>query len=194
MEHFERIMKPSRRTRILDVGGRPEIWHFTTSQPDVTFLNLPGEINPGHANQIAGDGCLLPFVENAFDIVFSNSVIEHVGTRADQQRFADEAKRVGNKYWIQTPNRRFPFELHSMLPLVHYLPQKLQSIVLDRFTIWELVTKPTAEERAWFVDHLKNTLNLLDEKSLSSLFPGARLVKEYYLGVAKSLVVVGGET
>ena len=77
----------------------------------MTLLNMPrgqecGE--PGFTF-VSGDGCQLPFADQSFEIVFSNSVIEHVGTPAQQRRFADEVRRVGKRYWVQTPTAGFPW-------------------------------------------------------------------------------------
>ena len=140
---------------------------------------------------VAADARMLPFKENAFDIVFSNSVIEHVGTHADQQQFAAEIRRVGRSYWVQTPNRRFPVELHLMLPLVHYLPKRVQRAIVNRFTLWQYITRPSEAERASYTRHFLNELNLLDRQTLQRLFPDAAIVAERVAGLAKSLIAVG---
>src|SRR5206468_3871499 len=80
-------------------------------------------------------------------IVFSNSVIEHVGTREDQRQFAREVARDGKKYWIQTPNRRFPFDHHVMLPAIHFPPKRWPHAVVSRFTGWAHLVRPTADAR-----------------------------------------------
>jgi hypothetical protein len=189
MALFERTLRPGRQTRVLDVGGSPLIWEFASVRPRLTFLNLPSALVPNcPADQVAADGRMLPFPDQCFDIVFSNSVIEHVGTRADQARFAREVARVGRGYWVQTPNRRFPVELHVMLPLVHYFPKVLQRAILKRFTVWEKLAHPTREQRAFYVDHFLNELNLLDKPALQRLFPGARILSEPFLGIAKSII------
>jgi SAM-dependent methyltransferase len=72
---------------------------------------------------VQGDACALPFADDSFDIVFSNAVIEHVGDAGRQQLFVDEALRVGRRVFLTTPNRWFPVELHTRLPLVHWLPE-----------------------------------------------------------------------
>lgn len=194
MALFERSLGPSNSTRILDVGGSPFIWEFATVRPKLTFLNFPSALAKDlpTGNQVAGDGCMLPFRDQSFDIVFSNSVIEHVGTREQQRRFADEVARVGRSYWIQTPNRLFPVELHVMLPLVHYFPKSLQRAIVERFTIWERVAHPTRAERAYYIAHFLNELNLLDPLALQALFPEARIVKERFFGFVKSIVAAKG--
>ena len=133
---------------------------------------------------------MLPFKDLAFDVVFSNSVIEHVGARADQERFAQEVGRVGHRYWIQTPNRHFPVELHVMFPFVHDLPKSWQRPILNRFTVWQLLVRPTEQERLSYVDHVLNDLNLLDASELQALFPSGTVISERVLGLPKSLVAI----
>ena len=64
----------------------------------------------------------MPFADGEFDIVFSNAVIEHVGGREQQRRFVEESLRVARRAFVTTPNRWFPVEVHTRLPLVHWLP------------------------------------------------------------------------
>ena len=189
---FERTFAISERTRILDVGGSPEIWSFSKLKPQLTILNMPSALAPhSHsANLVGGDGRMLPFADCTFDIVFSNSVIEHVGTREDQRLFAREVSRVGRNYWIQTPNRRFPFEHHVMLPAIHFLPKRWQGAVVSRFTGWEHIVRPTADERRNYLHHFLHELNLLDSADMRDLFPDADVVKERFLGIPKSLIAV----
>jgi Methyltransferase domain len=189
---FERTFNISERTRILDVGGSPEIWSFSRGRPQLTILNMPSALSAHreHADLVGADGRMLPFADGAFDIVFSNSVIEHVGTREDQRLFAREVARVGRRYWIQTPNRRFPFEHHVMLPAIHFLPKRWQESIVSRFTGWEHVVHPTADERRNYLHHYLNELNLLDASDMKALFPDANLLKERFLGLPKSLIAV----
>lgn len=192
MRLFEQTFKISSRTRVLDVGGSPLIWEFARIQPQLTMLNFPSALHRSASGieLVGGDGRLLPFKDAAFDIVFSNSVIEHVGASTDQRQFAHEVARVGRHYWIQTPNRRFPMEPHVMLPFVHYLSRTLQSAIVNRFTIWQLLVHPTEEERKAYVHHFLKELRLLDAAELQSLFPNATIIGERVLGFPKSLVAV----
>jgi methyltransferase family protein len=192
MRLFEKTFEISPSTRILDVGGSPSIWNFLTVRPRLTILNFPSALERGaeSINCVAADGLMLPFKQNAFDIVFSNSVIEHVGTRADQEKFAQEVSRVGRCYWIQTPNRGFPIELHLMLPFIHYLPKAWQRPIAERFTVWQLVVRPSEEERAFYIDHFLHQLRLLNKRDLQGLFPEARILSERLLGFVKSNIAV----
>ena len=82
---------------------------------------------------VLGDGRSMPFEDNSFDLVFSNAVIEHVGS-LQQQRFLLESVRVARKHiFLTTPNRWYPVELHTLLPLVHYLPKQLHRRILRLF-------------------------------------------------------------
>ena len=96
---------------------------------------MPGTTSSAAASWVAGDGRSLPFRDGSFDVVFSNSVIEHVGDAASQRRFAREVARVGRAYWVETPNRWFPVEQHLLTPLVHWLPAAWQGAIVPRFTV-----------------------------------------------------------
>jgi SAM-dependent methyltransferase len=72
---------------------------------------------------VRADGRELPFADGEFDIGFSNAVVEHVaGGREGQRRFVHELCRVARRVFVTTPNRWFPLEVHTLLPLVHWLP------------------------------------------------------------------------
>ena len=138
MQRFARELEITAETRVLDVGGTPETWEMLAVRPQVTLLNTPrtkAEL-AGASWWVAGDGRNLPFRDGAFDVVFSNSVIEHVGDAESQRRFAREVARVGRACWVQTPNRWFPVEQHLLTPLVHWLPKRWQRWIVPRFTVW----------------------------------------------------------
>lgn len=76
------------------------------------------------------DGSKFPFDDNSFDIAWSNAVIEHVGNEEKQVFFLKELARTCKKFYITTPNRLFPFELHTRLPFLHWLPKKIFDKIL----------------------------------------------------------------
>lgn len=192
MQLFAQTFELTEETRVLDVGGSPEIWDLMTIRPRLTILNFPTALEwKSSVNRVGGDGCALPFRDKSFDLVFSNSVIEHVGSRAKQEQFAREIVRVGLRYWIQTPNRRFPFDQHLLMPFLHLLPKKWQRPIAERGTGWELVTQPSAAQRDYYLDHCLNEVILLSAGDLKKLFPGARLVYERLIGWPKSLIAIG---
>ncbi len=190
MRQFERYFALTSATRVLDVGGTPANWEFTTVRPRLTILNTPRakEAAPPDVAWVSGDGRRLPFPDRSFDIVFSNSVIEHVGDPAAQRAFADEIARVGIHYWVQTPNRRFPLELHLLTPFVHYLPRSWQRRFIPRFNVWQLLARPKPDERNYYISHFLNEVRLLDAATLRHIFPGAHLLRERFLGLTKALI------
>lgn len=104
---------------------------------------------------VQGDACALPFADRSFDVVYSNAVIEHVGDLERQRRFVAEALRVGRRVFLTTPNKWFPIEVHTRLPLVHWLPKS----AADRAY--------ASMGRGWARDN-----HLLGRSDLRSLFPG----------------------
>jgi hypothetical protein len=104
---------------------------------------------------VQGDACALPFPDGAFDIVFSNAVVEHVGGRGRQRAFVSEAMRVGRRVFLTTPNRRFPVEVHTRLPLVHWLPDAIAH------PVYRAAHREIGAE-----------VELLTRRSLAALFPG----------------------
>jgi hypothetical protein len=73
---------------------------------------------------VRADGRRLPFADGEFDVTFSNAVLEHVGDATDQRAFVRELCRVSQRVFLTTPNRWFPLEVHTLLPLVHWLPRR----------------------------------------------------------------------
>jgi len=193
MRRFERAFGITGETRILDVGGTALNWSLLSVRPRLTICNMPRateSVEPG-VIWISGDGRMLPFRSKSYDIVFSNSVIEHLRSRADQQRFAQEIARVGIRYWVQTPNRWFPVEPHLLTPLLHFLPKSWQRKVASNFSIWAWIERPSPDRREFYVNHYLNDIRLLDARELTALFPGCALIKERFLGWTKSLIAAG---
>jgi len=119
---------------------------------------------------VQGNAAELPFEDSSFDIVYSNAVIEHVGGVEAQRGFVAEALRVAPRAFVTTPNRWFPVEVHTRLPLVHWLPEPLAH------RSYELARKPWAKEN-----------RLLGPGDLKELFPGdVRIVN---LGMTLAAIV-----
>ena len=82
-------------------------------------------------NTIKGDGRRTKLKNNKFDVVHSNATIEHVGNFNNQMKFVKEALRISKKYvFITTPNRNFFLDLHTAIPIIHWLPKKIHRIIL----------------------------------------------------------------
>lgn len=175
------------RMRVLDVGGTWYNWSLLPEHPRLTILNL--SLSPDRSRQadwLIADARHLPFKDGAFDVVYSNSVIEHLSNAGNQHLFAAECSRVGQRYYIQTPNRRFPIEPHLITPFIHWLPRRFQRRLLRNMTLWGLLTRPS-EQRC---DDFMQEIHLLDEYDLKGLFPEAAIWRERFLGLIKSLIAV----
>jgi hypothetical protein len=187
MKLFFASFSPSGDTLVLDIGGTPQTWTSESeaaAQFSVTLINIRtnGQIENGRFTSVEGDATALPFVDNAFDIAFSNSVIEHVGTWERQQAFAREARRVARNLWIQTPARSFPIEAHLLAPYIQYLPKRMQHSIV-RWTPRGLLQPEVVHE---IVDEVR----LLTYCEVKHLFPDCRILKERLLGLTKSYVAV----
>ncbi len=178
------------QTRVLDIGGTLYNWTLTPIRPKLTLLNMPraSEPAPEGVDRVAADGCVLPFPDGGFDVVFSNSVIEHLTTSERQQQFANEVARVGKRFYVQTPNRWFPVETHLLTPFVHYLPKRWQAPLVRRATVWALLTGIKGDRKRFYIEHYLADVRLLSRRELQALFPRATIVSERFLGFGKSLI------
>ena len=146
LQLFLELLRPGPETSVLDVGvtdapfgsgstdnffealypwpdrvtavGRTSLDRFAAAFPAVTVV---------HA-----DGRSLPFADGAFELGFSNAVVEHVGGREEQRRFVHELCRVAERVFVTTPNRWFPLEVHSLVPFAHWLPRRARDRILSR--------------------------------------------------------------
>jgi ubiquinone/menaquinone biosynthesis C-methylase UbiE len=177
-------------SRILDVGGTYAYWQtvpFDEWQADeIVLLNVTAEDVPAPFVSIAGDARdLSRFADQSFDLVFSNSVIGHVGTFADQQQMAREIRRVGRRYILQTPNHYCPIDWRTLVPGFHWLPAEAQAWCFRRMRVG---TYPKADSDATAWEWATRVRNLT-RRELASLFPDGRIATERIAGVAKSFVV-----
>ena len=177
---------------VLDIGGTPKYWELLPSlwrnRPvHVTVTNLVRK--RGGNDQIkfvVGDARdLTQFPDAAFDIVHSNSVIEHVGHWNEQTRMASEVRRLGNYYYVQTPNLYFPIEPHYKLPAVHWLPESGRAEVL-RHIKGQLPSDASFDQAM----RLVQSINLLTARQFRALFPDARIIRERFLGITKSFIAI----
>jgi hypothetical protein len=192
MQQFVAAFSPTSATTILDIGGTRYNWDTIGCPARITMLNLlPSEDSPDHpANYtyVTGDGTKLGYSDNAFDIAYSNSVIEHLHNYENQQKFAAEARRVAKKVWVQTPARCFFVEPHLIAPFVHWLPRSWQRRLLRRFTLWGLITRPTPQQ----VEDFLAEVRLLNYREMCELFPDCEIRRERFLGLTKSYIAVRG--
>jgi hypothetical protein len=185
MGHFEEIFALTPGTRVIDLGGTSEIWDLVRTPLDITIVNLPGansyeRVNSHHQfTFIEGDATqLCDYSDNSFDIVFSNSVIEHVGGETNERKFAGEARRLAPCYFVQTPSVYFPIEAHTGIPFWWTIPRVIRARMHKR---WEK-TLPTWNEM------IAGT-TVITRRQLQSYFHDGTLRTERVLGIPKSYYV-----
>ncbi|HET6410042.1 MAG TPA: methyltransferase domain-containing protein [Chthoniobacteraceae bacterium] len=187
---FLETFAPNATTRILDIGGNVYDWRELPIESRITVLNVaPTDSSTAYSDRfdyVQGDGRNLPFADQSFDIVYANSVIEHLRTFDDQRRFGTEALRVGRRVFIQTPNRWFPVEPHFVTLFVHYLPKSVQRLVLPRLSFRGLFRSGDDVNLKALFDELR----LLSARELGAIFPGCRVHRERMLGLTKSLIAI----
>ena len=191
MSRFLRTFNPNSATTILDVGGYPETWKRLRIQSLITVLNVhridytADALDPPIRTMV-GNGCHLEFPDRSFDIVFSNSVIEHLGTFERQEVFARECRRTGRHLWVQTPAKSFFIEPHLLTPFIHFLPRGAQGKLIRHFSVWGLVTRPSAAQVQAFLSEVR----LLSRREMEALFPDCDIIAEKVAGLSKSYIAV----
>ncbi len=192
-EQFEARIQPSHADTMLDVGGTTAMWqasevplrqvHVLNVDPQWIQLEQPSRMPVA---RLVGNALSLPVADREYDIVFSNSVIEHVGTWDQQLKFAAEVRRCGERLWIQTPAREFFIEPHYLTPFIHWFPKSVQRRLLPYFSVWGWLNRPTAQG----VDDILNEIRLLSRAEMKVLFPDCDILEEKLWGMTKSYIAV----
>lgn len=209
-EIFRRCFAINQNTKILDIGSedgsninsylqKTDVCSENVFLADINESSIElGKQIFGYQTVLLDESGKLPFTDKFFDIVFCSSVIEHVTVGKEQvweirdeteftrlswekQTFlANEIRRIGCNYFVQTPNRNFIFETHSWLPFISFLPRPLMIKVLKFFNrFWIKVTIPD--------------FNLLDKNQMKTLFPDAEIISERKFGMIKSIIAIKNE-
>jgi hypothetical protein len=198
--HFFRFLPPRRPLRIIDLGGTVPFWRgWGITADDRLHVTL---INNHHVDKTAaGYGQPGPNIENclmdandvtvgllrSFDLVFSNSFIEHLGSRSEQATLASKICESGKPYFIQVPNKSSPLDPHFPSPFAPFFamyPRRMQAALLARFRLGS-GTKSGSVEAAMERLRFYNPLGLSDVKAM---FPGAKFALERPLGVPMSVL------
>lgn len=194
-ELFNSLITPlPRPLRILDVGGTQLFWErmgfLGQADVEIVLLNVSlMKVSRPNVRSVIGDARAMPeFEDKEFDIVFSNSVIEHVGDYGQQRQMADEVRRVGKRYFVQTPNRFFPMEPHFLFPFFQFLPLPMRVFLIRHFNLgW--YKRITERDKAVAA---ATEITLLSGRKFRNLFPDAKMHKEKFCGLTKSFIVCGG--
>ena len=175
---------------VIDLGGRVGMWLRAPYRPAaVHIVNLqaaPAEM-PGWMRVEVGDACALSSetAGTKYDLVFSNSVLEHVGGHAQRARFADNVHALSTRHWIQTPYRYFPIEPHWLFPGFQFLPLGARAEISRK---WPLVHFPPASRE----ENVRRVMEveLLSRTEMQTYFPDSTLLPEKSMGLTKSLIAL----
>lgn len=179
------VRKP---VRVLDVGGTQAYWDsmgFSNKNIHITLLNLQTtKVTSDSFTSVIGDATnLSPYKDKEFDIVFSNSVIEHLFSWDNQVKMANEIRRVGKRYFVQTPNYYFPIEPHWVFPFFQFFPKPLKVTLTQNFSLGHY---PKTGNREKSIERV-NEVKLLTRRQMQQLFPDGKIYNEKVFGLTKSV-------
>jgi hypothetical protein len=175
--------------RVLDLGGTPESWRLAPVQPkSVVTVNMqPLESPSPHITAVQGDACDLPksVAAERFDLVFSNSLLEHVGGHVQRQRLADNIHSLADRHWVQTPYRYFPVEPHWLFPGIQWLPYEARVQVSLHWNRGHIRThsRQAAQDQV-------DEIDLVGISQMRRYFPSSVIWYERFAGLVKSLVAI----
>ena len=197
---FNQIINPEEDMKLLDVGAQvnpnshkehqlidtyPWKHNFAVVNISEDHVSAIKKRYP-EVEAVVCDACRLPWPDKSFDVVFSNAVIEHLGSFERQKAMAAEIMRVGKRWFVTTPNRWFPFEFHLRLPFVTWLPGK------SYLRIGNIISYNHIRGKYMF-GVKRNDLRLLSAGELEKCFPGSKIIKQRVTFMAETLIAIGGD-
>jgi SAM-dependent methyltransferase len=200
LELFNQIMDPAKDMKLLDVGAQinpnshkehqlidtyPWKHNFAVVNISQEHVSAIKKRYP-EVETVVGDACDLPWPDKSFDIVFSNAVIEHLGSFNRQKKMASEIMRIGKRWFVSTPNRWFPFEFHLRLPFVTWLPGN------SYLRIGRIISYNHIRGKYMF-GMKREDLRLLSARELQVCFSGSKIIKQRVTFMAETLIAVGGD-
>jgi hypothetical protein len=197
---IERILAARGRCTVLDIGGTPYYWRINApfmaahaGKVSVITVNLPGGppedalVENDYLTPAFGDATDPATYEGFdFDLVHSNSVIEHVGPWPRIRAMAEAIRGAGRPYYVQTPNLWFPVEPHYRSLFFQFLPPETRARRLMRRQ--HGFRGPAASWDAAM--EIVESINLLSPAQMRALFPEARIVRERVWPLTKSLIAI----
>ena len=187
---LKKINKMQKPVTILDIGGKINFWENRdlagNNEYKITIVNIEKETSIySNIHCEIGDATNLnKFNTKSFNIVHSNSVIEHLYNFNNQSKMASEIIRVGQKHIVQTPNKYFFIEPHYLLPFFQFFPDKLKYLILIKTKLSRL--------KKWdknFAKQYIKEIRLLSMKEMKVLFPNSKIYFEKFLGMNKSFTM-----
>jgi hypothetical protein len=174
---------------VLDLGGEPQAWKDAPVLPEhVVCVNLL-DFTPVATDDISAviaDALDMPasVLNQKFDLVYSNSLIEHVGGAEQRRRLAAIITEVGTHHWVQAPYRYFPIEPHWVFPFFQFLPLSVKATISRH---WDMGGYSSRGNKESAVD-LALEVDLPSITDFRYLFPSSDIVIERLAGLPKSLI------
>ena len=184
-ELFMKKINPSPNDIILDIGGGNGLFLENKYEFRDNIICLDLEIDPLTQTRskypeiqcIQADALMLPFKDSTDFIIFSNAVIEHVGSKENQKKFASEISRVAKKFFVTTPYKYFPIEFHYRIPFYQFIPKRIQKWLNEKFSIG-----------LWYYPGVWEDLYLLSYRQFKKLFPGSTVLKQRITFMCETLI------
>lgn len=188
--------------RLIDLGGTVRFWEnwglkkrplldvTLANSHDVDISHSEDPINLPNLRRERVNVLTLSASDLArYDVIFSNSMIEHLPNPDAQRQLARAIVDSGRPYFLQTPNKRSPVDPHFPSPLVPFFaayPRKVQA----RLLTWSPLGSPSAATSyAAAIRRLEN-YHPLSVGDIRRLFPQARVVVERPMGVPMSIIAM----
>jgi hypothetical protein len=182
---------------VVDLGGTVESWRRAPVRPaHVTVLNLfePGVSDETWILPVQGDACQalealsVSGARHRFDLVFSNSLIEHVGGHAKRLELTEQIHALASHHWVQTPYRYFPVEPHWLFPMMQFMPVGARTSIAQRWPLAHSRPGSRSEAQAEVL-----WTELLGISEMRAYFPRSRIVREKLAGLTKSIIAVSAQ-
>jgi hypothetical protein len=190
-EEFKRRFPDLAEMRVLDLGGTALSWRTTGLRAKaVVLVNLDdvGQPEEPWLTHIRADACSGDF--GKFDLVFSNSLLEHLGGHARREQLVEVIEKSAPRWWVQTPYRYFPIEPHWVFPGFQFLPFRTR-VAITRH--WNVGHQPATTDKA-AAAKLVASVELVSATEMRSYFPTSEIWFERFAGVPKSIVAIRGGT
>lgn len=186
---FQQVFPNIAEMRVLDLGGTPMSWKSAPVRPGaVTTVNLLAlSSDDPRVCAVQGDACDLPVQIRGerFDLVYSNSLLEHVGGHVQRQRLTENVHALADRHWVQTPYRYFPVEPHWLFPGIQWLPYEARVLLSQKWNRGHIRTHNRADAEAQV-----NEIDLVGIAQMRLYFPRSVIWYERFAGLVKSLVAI----
>ncbi|HTW09999.1 MAG TPA: hypothetical protein VME46_21025 [Acidimicrobiales bacterium] len=178
---------------VIDLGGFARDWADASHHPrellvvNLDEASLPDQ--PDWVSTITADACELPneLFQRHWDLVYSNSLIEHVGGYWRRAQVAKAIGRLADHHWVQTPARSFPLEPHWVFPFFQFLPVQARAEVAK---LWPL--SPPQMRTGTLDKNIDDVLwvELVSAAEMQHLYPGSEIYHERFGGITKSIIAI----